>query len=337
VVAQGEIIGRGFHERAGAAHAEVVALRQAGKRARGATLFVTLEPCNHVGRTPPCTEAILAAGIDRVVFGVRDANPAVRGRGATRLRRRGVEVVEGVEAADCAVLIEGFAKRVVTGLPFVTLKLAASLDGRIATRSGESRWITGETARHMVHRWRNEMDAVLVGAGTVIADDPALTSRVRGGRDPLRVIVDGRLRTPLRAQVLTKESAPGTLIATVKRPDRKHETLRRRGAEVLVLPGRRGALSLRQLLASLGRRGVSSVLIEGGAAIAAAAVREKVVDRLACFFAPVLIGGDGRSMIESLGVGALADAARLQEVRLRRVGEDILLCAELGSGGANGS
>jgi len=329
VVARGEIVGRGYHRRVGQPHGEALALRAAGARARGATLYVTLEPCNHHGRTPPCVDTIVAAGIARVVFGARDVNPEVRGSGAARLRRAGVAVTGGVERAACEELVAGFARWVSAGLPLVTLKLAASLDGRIATHSGASRWITGAPARRLVHRWRNEMDAVLVGAGTVIADDPSLTCRMRGGRDPLRVIVDGRLRVPLNARVLTKEMAAGTLLCTVKRSDAKIATLRRRGVEVLVLPGRAGVLSLRDLLAVLARRGVSSVLVEGGATLAAGALRERVVDRLRCFLAPLLIGGDGRPMLASLGVGDLSEALRVADLSLEPVGRDFLLAANL--------
>ncbi len=329
VVARGRVVGEGFHHRPGAAHGEIEALRAAGPKARGATLYVTLEPCNHWGRTGPCADAVVAAGIRRVVIGVRDPNPRVRGGGVAKLRRAGISVETGVEAAACAELIAGFAHHVRTGRPLVTLKLAASLDGRIATTTGASRWISGEPARRLVQRWRNESDAVMVGAGTVMADDPQLTCRLRGGRDPLRVIVDGRLRVPLRAQVLTKAAAPGTLIATVTRKAAIMNTLRRRGATVLVLPGRKGQLSLRRLLRQLGARGVTSVLIEGGATLAAAALRERVVDRLVCFVAPKLIGGDGRAMVESLGVRGLADAIPLRDVRVEGVGDDLMIRANI--------
>jgi diaminohydroxyphosphoribosylaminopyrimidine deaminase/5-amino-6-(5-phosphoribosylamino)uracil reductase len=327
VVVRGRsVVGSGYHRRAGGAHAEIEALAEAGGRARGATLYVTLEPCNHHGRTPPCTEAVLAAGVRRVVFGVRDPNPNVRGRGARRLGRT-VEVSEGVEAAACRELIAAFARHARSGRPLVTLKLAASTDGRIATRTGASRWITGNRARRLVHRLRDEMDAVMVGAGTVIADDPALTCRIRGGRDPLRVVVDGRLRIPLKARVLTNGAARGTLIATMNRKPRSVERLRRLGATVLVLPDANGRLSLGRLLDELGRRGVASLLIEGGAALAAHALREGVVDRLLLFFAPKLIGGDGIPMIGPLGVLRPEQALPLRDVRLSRIGEDFLLRA----------
>jgi diaminohydroxyphosphoribosylaminopyrimidine deaminase/5-amino-6-(5-phosphoribosylamino)uracil reductase len=261
---------------------------------------------------------------------VRDPNPSVAGKGVERLRRRGIEVQVGVEEAACAELLAPFRKYVEMGLPLVTLKLAASLDGRIATRDGESRWITGPSARRWVHRLRNEMDAVMVGAQTVIDDDPLLTCRLPGGRDPLRVIVDGRLRIPLGARVLTNEAAPGTLIATVTSKPRTLESLRRRGATAFVLPGRNGVLSLRRLLRLLAKRGVSSVLIEGGATLAAHALRERVVDRLLLFYGPKLIGADGRPMLGPLGVASLADAPQLEDLRVTKVGADFVLRARLG-------
>src|SRR5215470_11964521 len=325
VVANRRVVGRGYHRHAGAPHGEAEALRQAGARSRGATLYVTLEPCNHHGRTGPCTDAILAAGVRRVVFGVRDPNRRVRGGGAARLRRRGIRVESGVEAEACAELIAGFASVARRRRPLVALKLAATLDGRIATARGASRWITGESARRVAHRLRNEYDAIMVGAGTIAADDPALTCRLVRGRDPLRVIVDGRLRVPLAAQVLTNAAATGTLLATTMRHHRKLTTLRRRGVSLVTLPGRAGVLSLRRLLTHLAGRGISSVLIEGGAALAAAALRERVVDRLFIFIAPKLIGGDGVPMVRALGIRAMRDALGVRVQAVRRLGADLLV------------
>ncbi|MDX2170704.1 MAG: bifunctional diaminohydroxyphosphoribosylaminopyrimidine deaminase/5-amino-6-(5-phosphoribosylamino)uracil reductase RibD, partial [Deltaproteobacteria bacterium] len=316
------------HRFDGAPHAEAAALRAAGARARGATLYVTLEPCNRRGRTGACTEAVLASGVRRVVYGTRDPNPRVRGGGALRLRRAGLRVAPGVETAACDELVAGFRSRVQRGRPLVTLKLAATLDGRIATRRGDSRWITGAAARRLVHTWRNEMDAVMVGAGTVLADDPRLTCRLRGGRDPLRVIVDGRLRVPLTARVLTKEAARGTVLATVRSSSRKLAALRARGAEVLALPGRGGRLSLPRLLRALAQRGVNTVLLEGGATLAGAALRAGVVDRLAIFLAPKLIGGDGVPMLGPLGVRAMAGAPALRVTGVEAIGDDWLIRAE---------
>ena len=334
VVAKGRVVGRGFHRRDGAPHAEVEALHAAGAHSRGATLYVTLEPCNHHGRTPPCTDAVLASGVRRVVFGLRDPNPRVRGGGAARLRRRGIAIESGVEAAACAELIAGFSTVARLGRPLVALKLAASLDGRIASRTGAARWITGAAARRAVHRLRDEYDAVMVGAGTVIADDPALTCRRPRGRDPLRVVVDGRLRVPLSARVLTNAAAPGTLLATTMQTGRKLATLRQRGVSVLALPGRKGVLSLRRLLARLAQRGVTSVLIEGGATLAAAALRERVVDRLFVFVAPKLIGGDGVPMLGPLGVSAMGDALGVRVLGISRLGADWLVRAVPGDADA---
>ena len=334
VVAGGRVVGRGYHRRDGAPHAEAEALREAGARSRGATLYVTLEPCNHHGRTPPCTDAILAARVRRVVFGLRDPNPRVRGDGAARLRRRGVAVDSGVEAEACSELIAGFSSVARRGRPLVALKLAVTLDGRIATRTGASRWISGEPARRFVHRLRDEYDAVMVGAGTVIADDPALTCRRRGGRDPLRVVVDGRLRVPLDARVLTNTAAPGTLLATTMQRGRKLAALRRRGVSVLTLPGRGGLLSLRRLLARLAARGVTSVLIEGGAGLAAGALRARIVDRLFIVVAPKLIGGDGVAMLAPLGVSTIRGALGVRVLGVSRLGADLLVRAVPGGGDA---
>ncbi len=330
VVQAGRIVGKGYHRRAGMPHAEVEALADAGRRARGATLYVTLEPCNHTGRTPPCTEAVLAAGVGRVVVGCLDPDPSVKGGGARRLRRRGIEVVVDVEGEGCAEILRPFATRVTTGLPLVTLKLAATLDGRIATRSGDSRWISGEKARRLGHRWRDQMDAIMVGAQTVIADDPQLTCRLRGGRDPLRVVVDGRLRVPSGARVLTNELAAGTLVATSKTSGNKLLRMQRNGVQIETLAADSGGrFKLRTLLRRLAKRGVSSVLLEGGADLAAAALRERVVDRVACFVAPKLIGGDGRPMLGIIGVDRLVDSIDLRDLRMRRIGPDVLIEADV--------
>ncbi len=327
VVKNGRVVGRGFHLRAGAAHGEVVALRRAGALARGATLYVTLEPCAHFGRTPPCTDAVRAAGIARVVIGSRDPNPAVAGDGAGKLRRAGIEVVSGVEREGCDDLIAAFRKRVTTGLPWVTLKLAASLDGRIATSRGDSKWITGAPARRLAHRLRDEHDAVLVGIDTVLRDDPALTCRLPRGRDPLRVILDRRLRVPEDARVLTKAAAAGTVLATAVRDGAKTRRLRARGAEVVTVPAGPGGVSLRRVLSWLARRGLSSVLIEGGAAVAASALNAKLVDRMVLFYAPKLIGGDGRAMIDGLNVRAMGQALGLGTLAVRHVGGDLVVTA----------
>lgn len=330
VVARGAVVGRGYHRRAGLPHGEAAALQDAGARARGATLYVTLEPCAHHGRTPPCTDAVIAAGIRRVVVGTRDPNPSVPGNGIAKLRAAGLEVSSGVLQRECDELVAAFRKHVTTGRPWVTLKLAASLDGRIATAGGESRWITGAASRRYVHRLRDEHDAVLVGAETVRRDDPELTCRRRGGRNPLRIVLDGRLRLPLHAGVLTSARTTATLVVAGNQASatkiRRIEAL---GARVLLLPERAGRVSVSGLLRALGRQGIMSVLIEGGATVAAAVLAARAVDRLLLFYAPLLIGGDGRPMLGALGVRRLRDAPRLAPPRLRRFASDVFLATEV--------
>jgi diaminohydroxyphosphoribosylaminopyrimidine deaminase/5-amino-6-(5-phosphoribosylamino)uracil reductase len=329
VVAHGTVVGRGYHRKAGLPHAEADALRAAGGRARGATLYVTLEPCAHYGRTPPCTDAIAAAGVRRVVIGARDPNPAVPGNGMARLRAAGIDVSSGVLQPASEQLIAAFRKHVTTGLPLVTLKLAASLDGRIATVTGESRWITSEASRRFVHRLRSEHDAILVGAETVIQDDPELTCRLRGGHNPLRVILDGRLRVPLRARVLTNTGSAATLVVTGRgAAGARIRQIEAMGAGVLSLPANAGQLSIVRVLRALARRNVMSVLIEGGATVAALALRARSVDRLLIFYAPKLIGGDGRPMLGPLGVRHLRHAPRLGTLRVKRFATDVLVATE---------
>lgn len=330
VVRRGAIVGAGFHRRAGAAHAEVEALRAAAGRTRGATLYVTLEPCAHHGRTPPCVDAVLGAGIRRVVIGTRDPNPRVVGGGAERLRAAGVDVVSGVLEAEADRLISHFRVLTTTGRPFVTLKLAASLDGRIATVTGASRWITGEASRRYVHRLRDTHDAVLIGAETALRDDPDLTCRLRGGRNPLRIIIDGRLRLPTTARVVTTAASTPTLVFTARAADRARiAALRARGVDVVTLPARRGILAWREILAELARRDVASVLVEGGSQVAAALLTGGWVDRLNLFLAPLLIGGDGREVLGPLGVRQLEEALRLGPVEVRRFAQDVFLATEV--------
>ncbi len=325
VVRRGRVVGAGFHRRAGAPHAEVIALARASGRARGATLYVTLEPCVHHGRTPPCIDSVLAAGVLRVVVGMADPDPRVRGRGIRRLRAGGVRVTTGICGAECRRLLRGYVMRTVRGRPFVVLKLAASLDGRIATATHASRWITGPGARRHAHALRDRLDAVMVGAGTVRVDDPRLTCRLPEGRDPIRIVVDGRLRMSPRARVLRVRSAAPTWVVTAADAPRVREAvLRAAGAEVIRLPGH-GRVRLAAALSELGRRGVTSVLLEGGATLAAAALRGRLVDSVVLFLAPMIIGGDGLPLVGSLGVRSLSQAPRLGRLRVESVGADLLL------------
>lgn len=322
-----QIIGEGFHHRAGLPHAEIEALRHMQGTAKGATLYVNLEPCAHHGRTPPCTEAVVAAGFKRVVVGMVDPNPRVRGQGLRRLRRAGIEVTSGVLREQCERLNEDFATFIRTGMPMVTLKLAASLDGRIATASGDSKWISGELSRRLVHELRNRVDAIVVGAETIRIDDPQLTCRVRGGRDPLRVILDGHFSIHPAARVCTQKSTARTLIVTTEESGRrpKRKLLEKQGVEVLCLPGEQGKVHFAPLLQELGKRGLKHVLIEGGGQVAAAALTEGVVNKVMFFYGPKLLGGESRPMIGPLGVDRVAAGLKLHTIELHRLRDDVLV------------
>jgi diaminohydroxyphosphoribosylaminopyrimidine deaminase/5-amino-6-(5-phosphoribosylamino)uracil reductase len=330
LVRRGEIVGSGYHRFAGGDHAEIIALKQAGAKAKGATLYITLEPCSHHGRTPPCAEALVRSGIKAVVAGMSDPNPLVAGRGFKILRRAGIEVQFGVCESECRDLLEAFSRFITRRVPFVTLKLAATLDGKIAAASGDSKWISGAESRRLVHRWRNEMDALLVGVGTVRADDPQLTCRIAGGRDPYRVVLDSRLRIPLASQLLRHKNPHKTIIATTaKAPAAKGRVIEALGAQVWRLPARGQQVAWQPLLKKLAAQGIVSVLIEGGAAVAASALKQKIVDKIAFFYAPKIIGGDGRAMIDGLAIGRMARAIELKRLDVRKSGNDLLITGYL--------
>ncbi len=327
----GRVVGRGYHARAGGDHAEVAALRQAGDAARGATLYVNLEPCSHFGRTPPCVKAVIDAGVKRVVAGMVDPNPVVAGRGVSALREAGVGVEVRVREEECRRLNEAFVKHVTQGLPFVTLKLAASLDGRIATATGDSKWVTGPAARKFVHRLRNEADAVLVGSGTVLADDPQLTCRLPGGRDPWRIVLDRRLRTPVTARLVHQQQPEKTvLVAGDGVPAARRKRLEDLGVQVWTFPARQGRVSLRRVLRKLARLDVLSVMVEGGAVTASRVIGEKAADKVLCFYAPKFIGAEGLPMMGELGITRMRQCPHLAGPAVRRFGEDILVSAYLG-------
>jgi diaminohydroxyphosphoribosylaminopyrimidine deaminase/5-amino-6-(5-phosphoribosylamino)uracil reductase len=296
VVKDGEAVGSGHHERAGEDHAEIAALREAGASAKGATLYGTLEPCNHTGRTPPCTDAIITAKVARVVVGARDPNPNVEGGGVERLRQAGVTVDVGCREAQCARLIGPWTKFVTTGVPHVVLKLALSLDGRIASRTGSSKWVTGPEARARVHLLRSQHDAVMIGIGTALADDPRLTVRDAPGDSPLRVVLDTKLRIPLGARLVqTAREVPTWVICTTDAPSSAEEALVERGVEVLrAPPSAEGRIEALAALKMLAERGIVSVMVEGGAELAGSVLAGGMVDELHCFVAPILLGPRGR-------------------------------------------
>ncbi len=329
VVKNGKVVGKGYHRKAGTPHAEVHALNAAGAKAKGATIYVTLEPCNHTGRTPPCTQAILASGIQRVVIGMADPNPWVNGGGAEYLASQGLAVVNGVLEAECRRINRPFAKHTTTGLPWVIMKAGMSLDGRIATVSGHSNWITGKESRHYVHRLRDRVDAILVGSGTALADDPSLTTRLPGGRgrDPLRVVLDSDLRLPVTAKMLRQESVARTMIFCSPQPEAgKVAALEAAGALIRpVALCRNGGLDLKLVLRQLGSEGITSVLVEGGGTVHGALLRAGLVDEVKLFVAPIFIGGDGVPVVDRQGVTVVSQAPRLSEVRTRRFGDDVLI------------
>jgi diaminohydroxyphosphoribosylaminopyrimidine deaminase / 5-amino-6-(5-phosphoribosylamino)uracil reductase len=327
LVRDGRVVGRGWTGRGGRPHAETEALRRAGRRARGATAYVSLEPCSHQGLTPPCAEALIAARIRRVVAAVEDPDPRVSGSGIARLRAAGLAVDVGLCAAPAAEINAGFFSRVRRGRPLVTLKLATTLDGRIAMPSGESRWITGPAARGRAHLLRARHDAVMVGIGTVLADDPELTCRLPGlgDRSPVRVVVDRQLRLPNTARLVAESGAKPTWIATSHPADPgRRRSLQDRGVEMIDVAADEKGLDLAALLAALGDRGITRLLLEGGARLAAAFLKARLVDRVAWFHAPVLIGGDGVPAVAALDLGGLAEAPTFERLALETVGADLL-------------
>jgi diaminohydroxyphosphoribosylaminopyrimidine deaminase/5-amino-6-(5-phosphoribosylamino)uracil reductase len=335
VVVRGKaVVGKGYHFRAGEPHAEVLALRQAGKRAKGATLYLNLEPCDHFGKTPPCTQAILKAGIQRVVAGMRDPNPLVSGRGFRRLKKAGVKVDVGLLEGECRELNAPFCKFISTGNPFVILKTAVSLDGKVATKSGDSRWISGGASRNYVHRLRSEVDAVMVGIGTVRRDDPLLNVRLAGRknpRHPLRIIVDSRLRIPADSRIVrTAAEFPTLVAATSSAPLKRIDRMKKKRVEVLVVrKNRQGRVSLAALMKELGSRGIQSILLEGGPTLNASAWEERIVDRLLLFVAPKVIGGrETPGMMGGEGVGKVKNARRVEVLRVRKAGEDLMIEAK---------
>ncbi|MGE5325983.1 MAG: bifunctional diaminohydroxyphosphoribosylaminopyrimidine deaminase/5-amino-6-(5-phosphoribosylamino)uracil reductase RibD [Deltaproteobacteria bacterium] len=326
IVKNGKIVGRGCHRGPGTNHAEVEAIRQAGSRAEGATLYVTLEPCCHHGNTPPCTDAIRRAGIRRVFYAVRDPNPQVAGRGARILKSNGVEVRAGLCSRQAKEINEVYLKFRATSLPFVTAKAATTLDGKISTRTGESKWITDKIARRRARMLRAEHQAVMVGINTVLRDDPHLGVRLRGRPDPWRVVLDSSLRIPSKSQVV--QSGQCIVACASRASARRIARLERRGATIWRFKGRR--VPLRALLAKLADKGINSILVEGGAEVLGSFFDEGLVDRVCWFVSPVIVGStDSRAAVAGRGAAKLAAAWRLRDYRFERVGDSSLLQGNL--------
>ncbi len=328
IVRDDRIIGEGYHHRCGENHAEINAIENATEAVAGAVFYITLEPCSHFGRTPPCVDALLACRPGRVVVGTTDPNPLVSGRGIETLVRQGIETRVGVLDEACRRLNEVFFTYIRTGLPFVTLKFAQTLDGRIATATGHSRWISSPPSLRFAHRLRNTHDAILIGAGTVLKDDPELTCRLVRGGNPLRIVIDSQLRTPPGARIFERQSDAPTIVATTRRAaDERRRPFEGKGIEVLEIgEDRAGRVDLRMLLAVLGKREISSLLVEGGAAVITAFLREKLADRLVVILAPKMIG-EGLNAVGDLGIRQMDDALRLSFRRIARRGDDLILDA----------
>ena len=350
IVKDGEIIGRGYHTEYGKLHAEREALADCSSSPDGAVMYVTLEPCCHHGKQPPCTDAVIAAGISRVVIGSADPNPLVAGKGVEILKAHGIEVVEGFMKEECDAINPAFFRFIKMGMPYVVMKYAMTMDGKIATRTGASKWITSEAARKRVHEDRNRYMAIMAGIGTVLKDDPLLTCRIPGGRDPVRVICDTHLSIPVDSQIVQTANRYRTLIATAEtcssetdaekcRADRcsedKHiedkcRALTEKGCEILYIPVKNGHIDLEQLMKKLGEQKISSVLLEGGGTLNWSALEAGIVDRLQVYIAPKIFGGkDAPSPVGGTGVGMPAEAFMTEKPKVTFIGDDILIESEV--------
>lgn len=329
IVKDGTIVGKGYHQRYGEAHAEVNAIRDAGESARGATLYVNLEPCCHQGKTPPCTEAIIHAGIRRVVVGMVDPNPLVNNLGISCLRDHGIDVTAGIAAGECEELNKVFIKYMKTGLPYITIKIAQTIDGRIATQSGHSKWITSPEARTVVHRLRSENDGIVIGVRTGRLDNPSLTVRRIAGENPFRIVLDSQLSIPEDSKLLNDKFTELTIIATASGDVHKKERIRRYGARLWELPSSRdGYLSLTALLEKAASEKLSSLLVEGGSEVFTSFLREKLADYIAFMIAPK-ISGSGINAIGDLNIFKIDHSITLNKIKLERAGEDIVLFADI--------
>jgi len=328
IVKNGKIMGQGFHHRAGTPHAEINALKKAGDQAQGAELYLNLEPCSHFGRTPPCVDAIIRKKIKKVFVGMVDPNPLIRGKGIKKLKEAGIEVTTGILEKECNKLNEVFIKYITTKRPFVILKVATSLDGRIAAESGDSQWITNEKSREYVHQLRSAVDAVLVGIGTVKKDDPLLTCRLksRKGKDPIRIIVDSTLTISPKAKVLNLNSSAPTIIATTPKASlKKRALIEKKAIRVLVIPSP-DRVDLQLLMEVLGKEEITSVLIEGGREINTSALQSGIVDKVLFFYAPKIIGGEKAPlMVGGEGIARVKDALVLHNITTQRFGDDVMI------------
>jgi diaminohydroxyphosphoribosylaminopyrimidine deaminase/5-amino-6-(5-phosphoribosylamino)uracil reductase len=330
IVKDGNVIGQGYHEKYGQLHAERNALANCSVSPEGGTIYVTLEPCCHYGKTPPCTEAIIESGIKRVVIGSLDPNPLVSGKGVLTLRQHGIEVIEDVLKEECDNLNEVFFHYIRTKTPYVVMKYAMTMDGKIATYTGKSKWITGELARLRVHEERHRYAAIMVGVGTILADDPQLTCRIGKGSNPIRIVCDTHLNTPHYAQIVTTAKEVPTIIATSVREVEKHQPYLQAGCEVVTVLEKNGHTNLKELMKLLAKRNIDSILLEGGSTLNWSALQSGIVKKVQCYIAPKLFGGEqAKSPIAGVGVDAPDNAFFLRNSKVIQIGEDILIESEV--------
>ncbi len=327
IVKGGRVIGQGYHQKYGQPHAEVMAIVSAKEDVTGATFYVTLEPCSHFGKTPPCSDLLIDKNIKRVVVGTLDPNPLVAGKGIERLRSNGIEVVIGVLEEENQRMNEIFMEYIVTKTPFVVMKNAMSLDGKIATVTGESQWISGESSRKQVHTLRHELAGIMVGIETIIKDDPQLTSRTLNSRNPIRIVVDSKLRIPINSNVLTFQDKAKTIVATTRRANKeKLEMLKQMEIEVIVTKEKDEKVDLQELMKVLGTKGIDSILLEGGATLNFSALEEGIVDKIQSYIAPKIIGGkEAKTAVEGAGVHSLKNAFQIDRMTAVMVGEDLFV------------
>ena len=328
LIKEGKIIGEGYHEAYGGAHAEINAIKNASEKIEGATLYVTLEPCNHYGKTPPCTEAIIQSKITRVIVGIRDPNPLVAGSGIKRLEEAGIEVIVGILEEECRKLNEIFIKYITKQEPFVLLKAAMTLDGKIATVAGQSKWITSEASRETAHQLRNVYSGIMVGIETVIKDNPLLTCRIKNGRSPVIIVLDSTLRIPMNSKIIGGTSK--VIIVAVKEIEKlvvdKVNKLEALGVQVIFVEAYNHRVDLKKLIIQLGKLGIDSILIEGGAEVNASALEAGIVDKIQFYIAPNIIGGDqAKTPVEGRGIAHLEEAIKVKDLQIQRIGEDILI------------
>jgi len=333
IVNNDQIIGEGFHEFFGGNHAEINALNMAGENAKGAEIYVTLEPCSHFGKTPPCALALVKAGIKKVIIAMKDPNPIVSGRGIKILQDNGIEVVVGVLHNEAVKLNEIFIKYIVTKKPYVVMKTAATLDGKISTVTGESRWISSEASREYVHHLRNNMMGIMVGIGTVIADDPLLTTRIEGEncKSPTAIIVDSKLRLPMNSKILGTLKQRKIIIGVTEEADEaKIRYLEEIGVSIIKTPSKDGRVDLNFLMTKIGEAGIDSILLEGGSTLNFSCLQEKIVDKVKCFIAPIILGGEkSKTSVGGSGIKFLNEAFKISNIKLKNIGQDILIEGDL--------